>query len=127
MRDFLVFWQKRSSIQFMLILVNSKANYLKVWHWKDFHVSTCQYSHLLVHCSRRPPFCSQIFGTQLKKAPAECRKFENKMADVENIAQEGENIDTYWRESLFNFINDITFWRCTFCLKHLIEWCKRSW
>ena len=26
----------------------------------------------------------------LKKAPAECRKFENKMADVENKAKEGE-------------------------------------
>ena len=28
----------------------------------------------------------------LKKAPAECRKFEKKMADVENKTQEGENI-----------------------------------
>ena len=26
----------------------------------------------------------------LKKAPAECQKFENKMADVENKALEGE-------------------------------------
>ena len=25
-----------------------------------------------------------------RKAPAECRKFESKMADVENQAQEGE-------------------------------------
>ena len=28
----------------------------------------------------------------LKKAPAECQKFERKMADVKNSAQEGENI-----------------------------------
>ena len=36
----------------------------------------------------------------MKKAPAECQKFENKMADVANKAQEGE-ITIYW----FTFIN----------------------
>ena len=34
-----------------------------------------------------------IENIPLKRAPAECRKFERKMADVEKNAQQGESID----------------------------------
>ena len=40
------------------------------------------------------------------KAQAECQKFEKKMTDVKQKAQQVENIDTHRRESLFKIIKD---------------------
>ena len=58
----------------------------------------------------------------LRKAPAEGRKFERKMADVENQAREGEqNIDTNQRESLFNVINISHICTLIVCFRLLVS------
>ena len=41
-----------------------------------------------------------LFKIFLRKAPAECRKFESKMADVKNKVEEGENINFYYYQLL---------------------------